>query len=78
MTDFSKEWDKREREFDRRPRHKPRIITKTYLGYGHWIIHYDDGTKELRWVPTPEARAVFYRAEEYTDDGFPIHPEQRR
>lgn len=45
---------------------------RVYLGFGHVMIHYSDGTKELRFVKTPRAYRVFYLADDWDEEGFPI------
>lgn len=66
-------WNHPERRHPIRPRRPERIVKdREYLGFGHWIVEYNDGTKELRWVPTPECRAFFYGVGEWDNDGFPV------
>jgi hypothetical protein len=57
---FSPNWEK-----------KPRVIRRRYLGFGHWIVLYSDGIKELEVVSSAESKK-FYNAEDWTDEGFPV------
>lgn len=53
------------------------LVMRTYIGYGHWILYYSDGTKELRFVHTKQAQALFYKATDWDQQGFPIWEELR-
>jgi len=61
-------WDKR--RGPTRPRRRL-PIGRRYLGYGHWLVFFENKVTEIRFVSTPQARALFYRAKSYTEDGFP-------
>jgi len=66
---FFLNWDNRRRPT--RP-HRRFPVDRRYLGYGHWLVFFANKVTELRFVPTPQARALFYGAKSYTEDGFPI------
>jgi len=75
--EFSPNWDEKERKMDeqwrRKHRHyrrRRRIVMKCYLGYGHWVMHWNDGTQELV-SDGQEACQFFYRIGHWTEDGFP-------
>jgi len=61
---FFPDWDKKEQI-------RLRIINRCYLGYGHWIVRYSDGIKELKVIPSALSKK-FYNAEDWTDEGFPV------
>lgn len=51
-------------------RERGRIVAKVYLGFGHYILHWEDGSKELV-SDGKEACQFFYRIGEWDWEGFP-------
>ena len=74
------EWSKREIDLEKNGIPKPGVperpkrfvVSRNYLGVGHWIFHFSDGTKELKRIDEKIA-PIFYKTEEYTDDGHPLY-----
>jgi len=57
---------------DKKPRRIPRPISRCYIGYGYVLIHFDDGSRELRYEPFSTSRLPLGRIPKFTDDGYPI------
>lgn len=54
-------------------RRKP--VSKLYLGYGYWLVSFDDGTEELRFFW--DRRTPFISdAKEFSEEGFPVWDEK--
>lgn len=50
----------------------PKITTIVALGYGHSILHLENGSKELVLPTDAYERGRFYLADSYDEKGFPI------
>lgn len=51
---------------------KPKVTIQVHLGYGHFILHLEDGTKELATQNDAYERGRFYLADTWDVNGFPI------
>jgi len=72
------EWEEDERDNERgHPRRlkKPsHIVDRDYIGFGHWLLNYSDGTSELIREPNNTFTDLFYKVGNYDDKGHPVYP----
>lgn len=77
IFDHSKDWDKHEKELEgknrryakrRRGRHP---VSQCYLGYGYYMVFFNDGSQELHYDPKL-ATFPLGSADEYDEQGWPV------